>query len=255
MKNKYYWIVDNKSSKAQSLKKMLNSIIPNNWIQDLDKSEFIFVIGGDGTFLRNKHLYNNKKIIPINGGNLGFYAYFCKKNIKTIFSKILNDNNFIYPDEIEIISNNIKSYSLNEVLIRSNKVLETKIYIDQILLENFKGTGLMFSTQLGSTAHTKNAKGAIIGPNLNVWQLLEIEPLTQKKYSSLNAALIIDSKSSIKLKSKFDNNAQIIIDGKLIENIFNNECTIKLCKANFLMFKPNHKKEYWHKLRDSFVRD
>ncbi len=252
---KYYWLIDNGSNKAESLKKILLNIIPKDWIQDFDKSEFIFVIGGDGTFLRNKKYYKNKKIIAINGGNLGFYSYFSRSNIKDIIHKIENEKNFIKTSEIQIECNQKKYSALNEVLIRSNKVLQTKVYLDSILLQNFKGSGLMFATQHGSTAHSKNANGAIIGPNLKVFQLLEIEPLTQKKYNSLHSSLILESSTTIKLKSKVNNEAMIIIDGEVVNEIFNNECVIKMVESDFLMFKPDTKKEYWSKIRRSFIRD
>lgn len=251
----YFWIIDNESQKSQCLKKALLTLLPKNWIQDFDKSEFIFVIGGDGTFLRNKQFYKDKKIVPINGGNLGFYAYFNKSNLKDIFKKISIDNNFVHIDEIHLSINNNKYFALNEVLIRDEKILKTKVYINSILLQKYSGTGLMFSTQSGSTAHSKNANGAIIAPNLNVIQMIEIEPLTQKKVNTLRSPLILNNSVKIDLKSEIISDALIIIDGTKIEEKFIKECTIKFEKSEFKIFKPDDKKSYWKKLRDSFVRD
>lgn len=253
--NKYYWIIDNDSSKSLSIKKNLLNYIPENWIQDYQKSEFIFVIGGDGTVLRNKKLYQDKKIIPINGGNFGFYAYFNKNNLKQIIHKISNDSNFYNPYQIKITINEKSYYSLNEILIRNDKVMNSRVYINGFMLENFKGTGLMFSTQSGSTAHSKNANGAIICPKLNVVQMIEIEPITQKKFNTLKSPLILNKDVKICLKSKCDNNCTIIIDGEIIHEKFKNECCINCVQSEFRMYKPYGKNEYWKKIKSSFIRE
>lgn len=252
---KYFTIVKNNSNKAELIEKKLLNILPQNWIQDFQKSEFIFVIGGDGTFLRNKDYYLNKKIIPINGGNLGFYSYWNKSNLNKIFKNIENEKNFENIDEIHLTIDERKYFALNEILFRDDKVMETKVYINSILLEKYKGTGLLFSTQLGSTAHAKNANGAIIAPNLNVIQMVEIEPLTQKKINTLKSPLILDNSVKIDLKSTIKTNTSVIIDGQRIDQKFNCEAKIEFKKSNFKIFKPDDKKSYWKKLRDSFVRD
>lgn len=255
MKNKYFWILESGSVKSDTMKKNFLNHIPKDWILDFEKSEYIFVFGGDGTFLRNKHLYKDKKIIPINAGNLGYFSYFCNSNLKFIFDKIINDKNFVKIEQIEIDINGKKYFAINEILIRSEVVLNLKIYLNSILLENFKGTGLMFSTPYGSTAHSKNAGGSIISPNINAIQMIEIEPLTQKKYNSLKSPLILDLSTTIKLMSTKNEKANIIIDGRIESEKLNDLCLIKSSYSDFYIFKPNDKKSYWKKLRDSFVRD
>lgn len=252
--NKFFWIIDNGSEKAKSLHKHLLNLIPNDWTLDKDKSEYVFIIGGDGTFLRNKEDYLNKKIIAINGGNLGFYAYFKKNNLNTIIKKIENKYNYINPAKIELYCNDKTFWGLNEILIKSDKVLNAKIYVNGVLLENFKGSGLLFATPLGSTAHAKNVGGAIVSYDLDVMQMIEIEPLTQKRYSSLQAPIILEKSSILKIKID-DPDFKIIIDGQIVSNGLFNECTIKMKMSDFSLFKPNHKKEYFKKLRDSFVKD
>lgn len=252
---KFYWIILNDSIKTKKIKKLLLSLIPKNWILDFEKSEFVFVIGGDGTVLRNKHFYFNKKIVPINGGNLGYYSYFNEKNLSKNFSDIFKENNFYRPIIIEIFLKNKIFFALNEILIRANKILEIKIYLDNIFIENFKGSGLLISTPLGSTGHSKNLNGAIISPNIDAIQLIEVEPLTQKKYISVKSPMILNCETKIKLDSRANDNVFVIIDGEVINIDFQKISFIKACKSNFFLFKPNQKKQYWKKIRNSFVRD
>lgn len=254
MKNKFL-IIDNGSTKALNLRKKIESLVPSDWEYNENDYEYVLVIGGDGTFLRNKNMYYDKKVVAINGGNLGYYSYFDSKNLKSIFSKINNDNLFFSPLEIFVETNNNSYSCINELLIRSNKVLNANVFINNVLLEKFKGTGLMICTPLGSTAHAKNAGGAILDPNLDIIQFIEIEPLTQKKYSSLKSPLVLKFDNKIVLKSKSNSNNFIILDGETIEEKFDNNLSISFNYAKFKLFKPDCKKRYLKKLRDSFVED
>lgn len=250
-----FLIIDNQSPKSILLRKKIENLAPSDWEYSDTDYEYIFVVGGDGTFLRNRYKYINKKIVAINGGNLGYYAYFNSLNLKTLFKKIENQNYFFSPLTIEISINGKSYFCINEILIRSDKVLDTQVYINNVLLENFKGTGIMVSTPLGSTGHAKNSGGAIVDPNLDLVQFIEIEPLTQKKYNSLKSPFILSSKNKITLKSKKQSLASIILDGEKIEEDFDNNLVIEFNYAKFKMFKPDCKKNYLKKLRDSFVRD
>lgn len=113
----------------------------------------------------------------------------------------------------------------------------------------------MISTPMGSTAHNKNAGGAIIYQLENIIQLLEIHPLTQKKYSSLKSPLILDANVDIQLKSNIKNFANIIIDGKEIEETFVDNLLITTKYTDFKVYSPKLPKVYIKKLRNSFVRD
>ncbi|BAC44250.1 hypothetical protein D8X55_00940 [Malacoplasma penetrans] len=252
---KRYFIIDNGSSKSIALRKKFESLITEEWTYSEDDYEYVFIIGGDGTFLRNRNKYLDKKVVVINGGNLGYFSHFNRDNLNTIFDKVENDSLFFSPLEIEVLVNGKQFFCINEILIRSDKVLNAKVYINNTLLENFKGTGIMVATPWGSTAHAKNVGGAIVDPNLNLVQFIEVEPLTQKRYSSLKSPFILSYENKIILKSKENCHASIILDGTKIEELYNDNLTIKFNYAKFKMFKPDCKKGYIKKLRDSFIRD
>lgn len=251
----FYQVISNGSLKSESIKKKLIAMAPNNWVLDENQAQYLFVIGGDGTFLRSKKFYGNKKIISINGGNLGYYAFFNANNLKTIFNKILNDSHYFRPLLIVAKADNFEYEALNEVLIRDDKVLDTNVYLNGVRLERFKGTGLMVSTPYGSTAHSKNCNGALIEPEQKLIQFIEIEPLTQKKYNSLKSSLIMAANWRIELKSSVANYSSVIIDGTKQEEHFEKKLKIYSKEAQFYLFKPNSEALYIKKLRDSFVRD
>ncbi|MEG1820772.1 MAG: NAD(+)/NADH kinase [Malacoplasma sp.] len=256
MTNKFI-IITNDSKKAILLKnKLFKILLKNKWTLDENNYDYVFVIGGDGTFLRSTHKYLDKKIIPINGGNLGYYSFFNGGNLKEILKHISKDENYIHPTMISGTIDNEKYFALNEIIVRGDTSLILDIKIDNIFYEKFRGTGLMFSTPLGSTAQSKSANGAVIYPQLDVIQLIEIEPISQKEYLSLKSPLILDSDVVIKIKCNFNCSvSSIIVDGHLEEKKFiNSEMIIKSTKATFLLFNIKNKKVYLNKLKNSFMR-
>lgn len=256
MLNKFI-IITNESKKAFSLRDELLIILKKNkWIIDYQDYEYVFVIGGDGTFLRSINKYFNKKIIPINGGNLGYYSFFNKSNLKDILKYIYDEKNYIHPNIINAKVGNDEYIALNEIILRGDTSLILDIKINDVFYEKFRGSGLMVSTPLGSTAQTKSANGAVIFPTLDVIQLLELEPISQKEYLSLKSPFILDSSAIINFKcaTKCSVSA-IIVDGCLQPKSFvNSEMIIKSSKATFLLFNINSKKVYLNKLQNSFIR-
>lgn len=257
-----YLIITNESKKALNLKSKLIKLIPKDWLEDNINYEWVFIIGGDGTFLRSKHYYCNKKIIPINGGSLGYFSHFNDKNIKTIFKNISNEANFIIPYILKCKSNDFEYEAINEILIRSDATLITNIYIDNFKYETFRGTGLMICTPFGSTGHSKSANGAIFCPHINLMQLLEIEPIAQKEYLTLKSPLILEKNTILTFKhnSKKISSQQmlssIIIDGQIINEKFDgSELKIFMEKANFFLYNPSNKKMFLKKLQNSFIRE
>lgn len=256
MLNKFI-IITNDSKKALSLKQNLLKILKKNkWVIHEKEYDYVFVIGGDGTFLRSVDSYFNKKIIPINGGNLGYYSFFNETNLKDILKYICDEDNYIHPNTINAVVGIDEYIALNEIILRGETSLILDIKINNIFYEKFRGSGLMVSTPLGSTAHAKSANGAVILPTLNLIQLLELEPISQKEYLSLKSPFILDSNSIINFKctTKCSTTA-IIVDGRLQpKNFTNSEMIIKSSKAKFLLFNINSEKVYLNKLQNSFIR-
>lgn len=252
----YYQIVSNRSKKASYLVRKFQHLAPNNWIEDENLAKYLFVFGGDGTFLRNRSLYRNKKVIPINAGNLGYYAYFQASNLEDIFESVTKQNNYIKPLVIKTRIDHIDYYALNEMYLQAPAVMDVTIYINQSLLQNFKGSALLISTPLGSTAHNKNAGGAILEPKAHVYQMVEICPMTQKKYHSLKAPLILDMHKKLSLvNQKPYERVKIIMDGQSIFPKFHKTLDISCNFAPFLIYDPNSEAHYYNKLRASFIND
>ncbi len=256
MKNKYN-IISSDSKKSKELIIEFNKLIDNNkWELNKTNFDYLFIFGGDGTFLRSVSNYINKKvkIIVINGGTFGFYSFFSKNNLEDLFKDIENDKNYMSPLMLEIDDQKQKIKCMNEIVFVSNHLIKLDINIDDIKYERFKGTGLLFSTPIGTTGRNRSAKGSVIFPDNNVYQMVEIEAIQQKKYNSLNSPIILNAKNEFDINVlSFINNYYLMIDGTRYEYNQKQNFKIKSFKPKFSLYYPPGLNTYIKKLRNKFI--
>lgn len=196
-----------KEIEAQIIRRMERE----HWHQEKTHPDFIFAIGGDGTFLHAVHCYMDQLetalLIGIHTGTLGFFTDYKGEEIDELFASF-----FTRPPQIheyrmlETAINKEVFFSLNET--RVENVYKTQIidvYLDDVKLERFRGTGLCVCTQPGSTAYNRSLKGAVIQNGLELLELCEITGIHHKEYQSLGSSLILHPDTEIKLlSSSFD---------------------------------------------------
>ncbi len=256
-----YLILSSDSEKSNKIEKKINNILTNEWVLDESNPKYIFIVGGDGTFLRNLEKINKFKdayVVPINGGNFGFYSHFNIDNINSLIKcSDKKEDKYYHPLLINVKVNNKTYKSINEVVLNKNKTLMVKIEINGIIYEKFIGSGILISTPTGSTGRSKSAGGSVIFPNLDLIQLMELEPINQKGYNTLMSPIILDKNAKIKITILNEFNSEdksfLTIDGNKILNI--NKTTIEFFfeKSNFFLYKPNDTKSYIKKLRKAFI--
>lgn len=181
-------------------------------------------VGGDGSFLRMvKETKFNSDIyyIGVNSGTLGFLQEIDIKD-SIDFVKRLNSNNYkvenISIQETKIITeNDIYHFnSLNEIVVRNIdfNTLKVPIYVDNELLENFTGDGVLISTSTGSTAYNMSFGGSIVYNTLETLSITPIAPLNNKAYRTLVNTVIVPSNKVITLlPNSMNNDIFIMIDG------------------------------------------
>ena len=78
-------------------------------------------------------------------------------------------------------------YSLNEITVNNHtgSTYSAKVYINGVHFESFRGDGLCISTPTGSTAYNKSLGGAVIHPQLPLYQVTEIAALNNLVYRTL----------------------------------------------------------------------
>ena len=180
-------------------------------------------IGGDGSFLRmvRQKKFNSKLYyVGINTGHLGFLQDVKIDEIDQFIDDLINENykvDYIGIQETDVICKDKKSkfYSLNEVVVKDKnyKLFKADVYIEDDLLENYVGDGIMLATSVGSTAHNLSYNGSIVYPSFSSLQITPMAPINSSRYRTLFNSVIIPEKVNVDLIP--DNNDLVVtFDGE-----------------------------------------
>ena len=196
-------------------------------------------IGGDGSFLRmvkDTEFNPNIYYIGINSGTLGFLQEIDIKDCIDFVKRLNSDKYKVEDVNIQttkvITEDKIYNFdSLNEIVVRNREfsTLKVPVYVDDELLENFIGDGLLISTSTGSTAYNMSFGGSIVYNTLNTLSITPIAPLNNKVFKSLINSLVIPGDKVVSLlPNKEFNNLFMQIDGvnRMIDNVIKIETRI-----------------------------
>ncbi len=224
---------------------------------------FVFCIGGDGTFLKAVQRYKNKlrrvKFIGIHTGSLGFFADFNEERIEELVLSLKDD---LYDEKsYRLVEANIKQggrnrkfYAVNEVKVENvHHTLLLEVYLNDMLLENYRGNGVLVCSQLGSTGYNKSLGGALIKRDLELLQYTKIAPISNSVYHPLTNPLILSAKDEITFKghNAFTYFGYDSLTTKLRDVPF--EITVKLSRRKVTLI---HRKDrhYTTIVREAFLK-
>lgn len=185
------------------------------FIIDDNNPEVVISVGGDGTFLRATQKFLDKldsiSFVAVNFGTLGFFSQYQKDELEELCSDLKNQNYQIkrhkllkgiagYEDKEEM-----SFYAINEVRVENPfRTLTCDIYINNELLESFRGNGLIFSSSIGSSAYNKSLGGALVDIAIPSIQLTEIAPIENNLYHSLGSSLVVNESTIFSIKGHFN---------------------------------------------------
>ena len=191
------------------------------------EADIVIGVGGDGTlfhFLRDEEYNVNARYIGINCGTLGFLQDFDAENVeefvKHIPQYVTQRLNFVAL-ELEYNGKVRKFYALNEFSIHhcEYKSFKSNVRIDDNFLENYVGTGIIFSTATGSTALGLSAGGAILHPSIKAIQMTPREAIVNSKMHSLSKSICLPKGIEVILTpSKGSRHISIDGDGEEVYN-------------------------------------
>lgn len=137
----------------------------------LEQTDVILTIGGDGTILHeaNLSLAYKKPILGINLGRCGFLATCEVDEMETKLAAVargefsLDRRMLLY---VRVLGDdNWKGHALNDVVVtkgRLQQAIDFSIYCDDILVQHYRGDGVIVATPTGSTAYSLAAGGPIL---------------------------------------------------------------------------------------------
>lgn len=232
-------------------------------ITDDNNFDLGIAIGGDGSFLRmvnESNFHKEALYVGINAGTLGFAQDVSIEEVQSFVEKIKR-NEFYYEDigiqEVVVHSKEGISVfqSLNEIVVREEELNTTHmdVYIEDVLLENFVGDGLLISTSFGSTAYNLNYGGSIVDSVFDTLQVTPIAPMNNKTYHSLTNSLIIPSTKKVTIVPDAESsNMLITTDGR---NTYYTEVSrIETSIKNHIHLFRQKDYNYIRKINDKFIK-
>lgn len=154
---------------------------------DFDETnDFIFSVGGDGTFLHSVLNIRNFEIpiVGVNSGRLGFLADISADQVKDALTDIFNKKYSVVERsmlqvEFEGCKNLEFNYALNEMTVLktdTSSMLNISAYVGKELLNNYWADGLIIATPTGSTAYSLSVGGPILTPDSENFVITPLAP-------------------------------------------------------------------------------
>ena len=208
---------------------------------NLEDSDLLLSIGGDGTFLEAITYVRNRNIpiVGINSGRLGFLADISMEELPEAINEILNEQYFTRQmDLLTVETRHAPSlhafgdinFALNEIAIHkcdSSSMITIHTYLNGSFLNSYWGDGLIIATPTGSTAYSLSVGGPILNPSCKEFI---ISPIAPHNLSVRPLVVPNDAEIMLKVESRRD---QYMASLDLRSQILNNNVEIHVKKANF----------------------
>ena len=243
-------VVCNDSSQIQA--RILKSKLKEKGFNIVDsQADFVFIISGDGTFLRTLRELNYDTFpmyVGINSGNLGYLQDVSLNDIDKLIYYLLTNEDFnankmslakisyIY-DDGNILTDN----AINEIQISGKHYHKIKFELTDCIdfKEEIVSSGIVLSTPFGSTAYNKSLGGPVICEGVDVICATLFAPIQNSKTKDYIQNSLIGNKFGFKLLSDY-NDVEVIIDGQNVDIDLNRISYIKIEIDKKSIFKLNY---------------
>ena len=158
----------------------------NSYVDFDEKNDFIFSVGGDGTFLHSVLNIRNFDIpvVGVNSGRLGFLADISENQISEALTNIFKQKFSIIERsmlqiDFEGRDNLDFNFALNEITVLktdTSSMINVSVFVNNELLNNYWADGLIVSTPTGSTAYSLSVGGPILTPDSENFIIAPLAP-------------------------------------------------------------------------------
>jgi NAD+ kinase len=223
-----------------------------------DDIQFIFSVGGDGTFLNSFRTIRNFDIpvAGINSGRMGFLADLSKEEIIDGLFNILSGNYIVM--ERSLLEVNLHgapnfdfNFALNEMTVLktdSSSMIVIHVWINGEFLNSIWADGLIIATPTGSTAYSLSVGGPILTPDSSNFVITPIAP-----HNLTVRPVVVPDSCELFLKVEGRGNQYLTsIDSRSVN--VNLSTTISIRKAGFKI-KTLHlpRQTFFHTLRNKLM--
>ncbi|HMS65399.1 MAG TPA: NAD(+)/NADH kinase [Ignavibacteria bacterium] len=222
----------------------------------LDTADYIFSLGGDGTFLNTARIVGDRNIpiLGINLGRLGFFSEITPDEFKDFIPKLVQGKFKIVEQVIiKSVYKNKVFYGLNDIVIDKSdsiRMIETETYYNGEKVVKCISDGIIVSTPAGSTGYSLSCNGPIVNPKSSVFVITPISPHTFNV-----RPIIIPDSGEIRIIVPNQGKTRITADGQIYA-VINSPSEIILTKADYTIkvikklnstyFQTLKKKLFWN---------
>jgi len=217
-----------------------------------EKADLIVVLGGDGTLISAVRILGTKAtpILGINLGRLGFLTETVADDAVGALKDVL-DGDYKIERRMKLHSHLLREDErileidvLNDIVINKSdaaRIFETTVYIDGVLVNEYRADGLIIATPTGSTAYSLAAGGPIVHPSL---ESMIITPICPQGLS--NRPIVISDESEVTIKvNAAKESVSITYDGQVFRKL-DSQKTVTVKKASSVtnLIVPKNKNYY-----------
>ncbi len=171
-----------------------------------DSCDCIITVGGDGTILQAARatVGTNIPLFGINCGHLGYLTQLSDETEVMLALRRLIDGDYMIEERMMLRAEGkrdgetfYKGVALNEVMLArygSLEMLSFKVYVNDIMLNEYHADGILVATPTGSTAYSLSAGGPIADPKA---KLIILTPICSHTINS--RSLIFSAYDKIKI--------------------------------------------------------
>ena len=216
------------------------------------RSEFVLVLGGDGSILKAACMVDPHPtpIIGINMGRVGFLSEAEVSNWKDRLSALL-ENRYWTEERLMLTASLLRNgieigqyHALNDFVISGTqaRVVRLQLTVDDADITTYTADSLIAATPTGSTAYAMAAGGPLLPPQLKNFLLIPVAP-----YLSLDRALVLHQEAIVKVKISTDHRGILTADGQPLTELTYDDQVIIQKHAHLANFARVGEKGYFYK--------
>ena len=218
--------------------------------ENLNSSDLVITIGGDGTILRGVHVAASRDIpvLGVNMGRVGFMSDIESKDAINEIGWYLEGNARI--ERRYMLSATIQGresqpiISLNDVTVARGsivRVIEVSTVVDGVHLATYRGDGVVVSTATGSTGYTLGLGGPVMDPASRDFL---VKPIAT--HMSQFGGAILQASSTVELTVQSEENATLNADGFIDLSLADGETVVISQAGNYASFlRRKPAAEFW----------
>lgn len=196
---------------------------------DVEGTDLVVSLGGDGTLLRAARLvgYREIPILGLSFGHLGFLTGAGSENMVEAVSRALaGELHQSRRATLDVcvsfdcgggLMRDVHEFALNELALRTGALgdmIEFDINVSGNHIDRLRGDGFVVSTATGSTGYALSAGGPIVTPDFNGMVCVPLAP-----HTILARAFLTSASDVVEIELSPDRPAEssVFVDGQLVE--------------------------------------